>query len=269
MPVVDPSRPLSLRAGAEERDEREAGTIRIVVTGYPSMPHWDQAEALGNEGCRISLVDPLEHDATSVGRHEPDAVIVVAQQLDASCGAFKLFRALRASRPRCICVVIAQRLISHDVFELFQAGGDDYLLAPVSARDLVSRLRVLRLRRAALPPSTAELLLGPLRVDAFQRVFVNGNERCMPKKELSLLLLLGHYAGSAVSHEQLRVLGWQSTRPLGSNSLQVHLSRLRRWLREELGPGRIEINSIRGTGYALTLLPDCGQTGAKPFAASS
>jgi hypothetical protein len=120
------------------------------------------------------------------------------------------------------------------ILGLIKAGGDDYrLVAPACAKDLVSRLSVLRLRRRVTGHDGAVA-----RPAAWAHAKEGAERICCCCLGIAL---------SVVNHEQLRALGRRSR--VRSEATYSRYTRAARecWLREELGPGRIEIDSIRGT----------------------
>ncbi len=102
--------------------------------------------------------------------------------------------------------------------------------------------------------------LGRLRVDgAATRIWVDGAESVLPAMEFLLLRYLAERHGEVVTRQELVGAGWGAGAAVPSNSLNVHLARLRR----RFPPDTAEhwIRPIRGIGYQF-LVPAAQQVAA-------
>jgi DNA-binding response OmpR family regulator len=127
---------------------------------------------------------------------------------------------------------------------LLEAGADDFLVAPVDPRELVTRLRGCIRRTAA----RSRLRWGPLELDRVGRVALSrGRTIALTDRECELLAYLIEAGGQVVARAKLRERLLQRTDDRGSNLVEVHLSRLR----EKLGEDAAMIETVRGAGYRL------------------
>ncbi len=130
-----------------------------------------------------------------------------------------------------------------------ESGADDYLVKPFALEELLARLRAIARRRAA--DDGHRLVVGDVVLDPLeQRVHVAGNEVTMTRRELAMLTSLMENSGHVVSRARLFDDVWRDEVDIASNSLDVHMSRLRARLE---GSASVTIRTLRGVGYRLEL----------------
>lgn len=127
----------------------------------------------------------------------------------------------------------------------FESGGDDYLGKPFAMAELVVRVR--RLCRTSQHAIPSALTFDDIIVDTARRSVERGGVTLVLRnKELAILELLLRQPGVVVSKESLVEHCWgERTDPL-SNTVEAHMSSLRR----KLGDPAV-IQTIRGVGYVI------------------
>ncbi len=159
----------------------------------------------------------------------------------------KLLRSNQIQTP--VIVLTAKDQISDRVRGL-DAGADDYLVKPFDTEELLARLRAVSRRglagevRAAGGTSVVTVL--DLTVDMGRGVaVVAGSPVDLTAKEWSLLRLMALRPDRIHTPDSLMRSLYGFDDEVGSNTLQVFISSLRR----KLGAGCIE--TLRGQGYRL------------------
>ncbi|WP_069385108.1 response regulator [Halomonas caseinilytica] len=156
-----------------------------------------------------------------------------------------LLEALRERGDMTPVLILTARDGVEDRVRGLDLGADDYLAKPFSLAELEARVRAL-LRRSQ-QRSDNLLRLGPLCFDsASGRVTLDEAVLELPRRELLLLEGLLSQAGDIAPREMLesRLFGFGE---VGSNALEVYVSRLRKRLQ---GSG-LCIRTFRGLGYRL------------------
>lgn len=123
-------------------------------------------------------------------------------------------------------------------------GGDDYIVKPFRAAELVSRIRA-NLRRREASCAVKVLKSGDLTLDLEGcMVYEQGEDLHLGAVEYQLLLLLMENAGRIVRRERLLERLWDACGKYAEdNTLSVHMSRLRKKTKAQY------IETIRGFGY--------------------
>lgn len=126
------------------------------------------------------------------------------------------------------------------------SGADDYVTKPFGMMELVSRIKALLRRTAAVPQ--AEYTYGKLTVNPEQHT-VTADGQAVPTtlKEFDLLCLLMRHPGRVFGRDQLLEQVWGYAFDGENRTVDVHI----RTLRQKLGDCAGYIETIRGVGYKL------------------
>ena len=139
-------------------------------------------------------------------------------------------------------IVLSARDTAPDRVLGLDAGADDYLVKPFDVDELLARVRAQLRRQRGAAVNVIEH--GPLRLDpAALTVTFEGQPVALQRREFMLLQKLLQSAGQVLSRAQLEdsLYGWDSG--VESNSVDVHIHKLRRKLYPEV------IRTVRGVGY--------------------
>jgi DNA-binding response OmpR family regulator len=161
--------------------------------------------------------------------------------------------ALRMMRGVCDTPVIVAtaRDDEAEIVRLLNAGADDYLVKPFSSEHLAARLSAV-LRRARKDPASAPLRIGALTVDPDRReASLDGRELNLTRREFDLLAYLAAREGKVVPRAELLANLWNLPGRHDDQTLDVHLSWLRRKLGERAAQPRY-LHTVRGVGFKLT-----------------
>lgn len=133
----------------------------------------------------------------------------------------------------------------------FELGADDYVVKPISMRELVLRVNAV-LRRAGQGTGefdAASLAVGPLRVDGLShRTFVDEVEVNLTALEFRLLVALLSRRGRVLSREALLEQVWGLQAEVETRTVDTMMKRLR----DKLGVAGRYLETVRGVGYRFS-----------------
>ena len=140
-----------------------------------------------------------------------------------------------------------------DAIRLLNAGADDYLTKPFSAAHVTGPGgggAAAHHSRAASPPISV-VEIGPLRLDEGARsASLDGVPLTLTRKEYDVLAYLAARPGRVVTRKELFTEVWQQPFVGADQTLDVHLSWLRRKLGETAAQPRM-LRTVRGVGVML------------------
>jgi two-component system phosphate regulon response regulator PhoB len=135
-----------------------------------------------------------------------------------------------------------------------EAGVDDYVVKPFSARELLARIRAV-MRRAREDEEDGSVSAGALRIDgAAHRVFARSgaDEQAVPigPTEYRLLHFFMTHPERVYSRAQLLDHVWGGSVYVEERTIDVHIRRLRKTL-EPVGLDAM-VQTVRGSGYRFS-----------------
>lgn len=206
--------------------------------------------ALLRHDCIVDHVCTLAEAEEAVRSACHDAILLDWQLPDGE-GVSLIPVARTSGRDTPIIMLTARGALSDRIAGL-DAGADDYLPKPFATEELLARLRAVRRRSPGLAAEVAAL--GGLRFDlAAGQAEVGDQALRLARRELLVLDALMRRAGRVVLRSTLEDAVYGFDDEIASNTLDAHISRLRRKL--ETADAGVEIHAIRGVGYLLKEAP--------------
>lgn len=174
-------------------------------------------------------------------------VIVLDLMLPKKSG-LEVLREIRQSKRSPEILVLSARDQTSDRVSGLEQGADDYLVKPFSFDELHARIQALVRRR--FKQKSPLLQVGDLSIDTSLHVAYSGNENfSFTPTEMSILEYLALNRGRVISPEKLHAQIYDSSSYASKNSIEVHISGLRKKIR---AAGIEEpIKTQRGFGYYI------------------
>ncbi len=161
----------------------------------------------------------------------------------------QILKELRKSKVVTPVLILTAKDTVGDRVAGLDCGADDYLIKPFATEELLARIRALQRRQSEVLQSecikTSTLSFNPLSGE----VESGGDSVRLTLKEAQLLELLLRNRKQVITREQLLDKVWGLDSDIEINTIEVHLSYLRKKL-NSLNCG-ISIEAVRGIGYCV------------------
>ena len=156
----------------------------------------------------------------------------------------QVLRQLRADKHELPVLLLTARNTLEDRVDGLDSGADDYLAKPFEMDELFARLRSLLRRRGR--GGAVQLEAAGITVDPVDRVVsYQGEDLDLTAREYAILEILVRNAGRFVSRARLEEGIYSWGEEVGSNTVEVYISRLRKRF------GSDTIETMRGVGYRI------------------
>lgn len=163
---------------------------------------------------------------------------------------FSLAQYLKEKYPNQAFLFVTARNKREDVLRGLQLGAEDYLTKPFDADELILRINNI-IKRAARTSGSDEYSIG---IYMFQRhnllLYSPTTQKTLTEKEAALLHYLYVHRNELINRQDLLKNLWGDADFFNGRSMDVFISRLRKYLSEDAS---IQIESIRGTGFRFTM----------------
>jgi DNA-binding response OmpR family regulator len=235
-----------------------AGRLRALVVDDRRPVVGSIAEFLHREDFVVHVTRTGDDTVQSALDHDPDVVV-----LDLAIPDFDAQEVCRRLRTvtNAYLVVLSAR---HRVLDAIGApvAADDYIVGPISPRELVTRIRTMVRRPVHSTPAAIdsastdrpELVaqtVGGLQIDpARRRVDLDGSPIALTRTEFEVLAALAARPGVVLTRRQLVTAVWGQSRSISPQVVEVHIGNLRRKLGDDPTAPRY-VTTVRGSGYRL------------------
>jgi two-component system response regulator RegX3 len=230
-------------------DPSGAGDRVLLVEDEASISE-PFSRALEREGFVPTVVSTLAAARAAIDERAPDIVLLDLMLPDGD--GRELARELRASSQLPI-IMLTARASEIDRVVGLELGADDYVVKPFAAAEVIARIRAVLRRTRQRDAAASAVTVGGLKIDvAARRVWLQGRELSLTRKEFDLLARLARSPGAVVTREDLMNDVWDENWFGSTKTLDVHMTALRRKLGEDPAAPR-RIQTVRGVGFRFAL----------------
>jgi DNA-binding response OmpR family regulator len=219
--------------------------VRVLVA--EDDPGLREVMVLGlqDSGYQVDAVDRGDDAIDQLKWYDYD-VAIIDWRMPGAEGIDVVAWARRKHRPTALLMLTA-RDAPADRIRGLDMGADDYLVKPFDFGELLARVRALQRRPRGVDEPV--LARGRIRLDPVSRVVSADDQPLnLTSTEYLILELLMRRSPAVVDRKSIAEHAWaDETDPLGSNAIDVQMSRLR----AKLPNAGIRIVTVRGAGYRL------------------
>jgi len=219
------------------------------------------SEVLKAMGYQVIAASSGEPAIEMAALEQPDLMLLDIR-LPHGPDGYEVCRRIREFSDMAVIMLTAKALES-DLLCGFDAGADDYLTKPFSAKELVARVKAV-LRRTQRPEEriTTTFTCGDLEINFARRaVKVRGEQISLTRTEYALLRQLALNANRVMLHQDLLAAVWGPEYRDDVDYLRAYIRYLRRKL--EAAPSNpCYILTSPGVGYLLAC-PEEAETGIR------
>lgn len=150
---------------------------------------------------------------------------------------------------------LSAKSLKEDRIEGLIVGGDDYITKPFNIEELALKIEIF-LKRSKITNKKEKVAnmiqIGEFHFDAenLHLEHKNGSKR-LTSRESGLLVYFASNQNKVLKKEQIMKEVWDNSTYFNSRSLDVFVSRLRKYLKDD---PNIRIDNIHGIGFILTVL---------------
>ncbi len=203
-------------------------------------------ESLESRGFEVVMETDGAKVAALFDRSNPD--ICVLDIMLPNKDGFEVADEIRARNGSVPIIFLTAKTQTEDVVKGFRAGGNDYIRKPFSMEELIVRIEHLMGRERVEPDKTAGAVdLGKYNFNIHRQLLSTGNnERKLSYRETELLRLLYENREKIIDRRDILNFLWGNDSFFNSRNLDVYITRLRSYLKEDPS---LEIITIKGVGY--------------------
>ncbi|MBK7339901.1 MAG: response regulator transcription factor [Saprospiraceae bacterium] len=162
---------------------------------------------------------------------------------------FSIAEAIRKKNQQIPIIFLTAKSQKDDRIQGLKLGGDDYLTKPFSIEELILKIEIFlrRSRVFEMPTTEVEQMVGIYKyIPQEYQLILNDNVRILTQRESELLSYLLKNKNKVIKRSSILETLWGEDDYFMGRSLDVFISRLRKYLGEDPS---IKIDNIHGIGF--------------------
>lgn len=219
-----------------------------------------------DEALRFIVRDNLEQNNYSVEVAEDGQIaldlfekydfdLIILDVMLPKIDGFQVAETIRKTNEQVPIIFLTARSMSEDKITGLTIGGDDYIPKPFSMEELLLKIKIF-LKRSQSQPVASGSGLRIIELGAFifhpeeLTLTINGDSRNLTLKEAELIQLFAEHKNKVLSRNEILQQVWGSDDYFLGRSLDVFISRLRKYFKAD---ANIKIINLHGIGFRFTV----------------
>lgn len=208
-------------------------------------------ESLESRGFEVYMEDDGAKAFALFEKTQPD--ICLLDVMLPNKDGFAIADEIRSVNEDVPIIFLTAKVQTEDVLKGFNAGGNDYIRKPFSMEELIVRiqnaLKIKSNNNTAAPQDAVNLGSYLFNVKR-QTLSINSQEKKLSYRESELLKLLYQHRDAIIDRRDILNLLWGNDSFFNSRNLDVYITKLRSFLKEDHS---LEIITIKGIGYRFVM----------------
>ena len=149
-------------------------------------------------------------------------------------------------------IFLTAKAMKEDRIKGFKLGADDYVTKPFSIEELALRIKAVLKRGKPLQDPSSVISFSEFKLDMNNLLLEKGENKIqLTQKEADILSLFVRNSNALLKREFILKAIWKDDSYFVGRSLDVFISKLRKYLKEDPS---IKITNIHSTGYKFEVL---------------
>jgi DNA-binding response OmpR family regulator len=204
-------------------------------------------ESLESRGFEVLMEADGANVTTLFKKNAPD--ICVLDVMLPNKDGFTIADEIRTLNEEIPIIFLTAKIQTEDVLKGFSSGGNDYVRKPFSMEELIVRIQSLLKDKTSSSQKISgnNAAIGKYNFQINRQVLSGGtDERKLSFRESELLKLLFENRDRIIDRRDILNLLWGNDSFFNSRNLDVYITKLRSYLKEDPS---LEIITIKGVGY--------------------
>lgn len=180
-----------------------------------------------------------------------DISIVLLDIMMPKKDGFQLAKEIKERQNKMPIIFTSAKTMQVDILEGFRLGADDYLTKPFTMEELMARINAVLQRaykgQGKSNRDISKFSIGKYNFDYNRQILkIDNNVQKLTAREADLLKLLCNHSNQILDRRVALELIWGEDNYFHSRSMDVYISKLRKYLSED---PRIELMNIHSVGF--------------------
>lgn len=171
---------------------------------------------------------------------------------------FQVAQTIRKKDEQVPIIFLTARSMTEDKITALTLGADDYIPKPFSMEELLLKIKVF-LKRSQSQPIATHIITRTIPIGKYDfhpeelTLTINGSHRNLTLKEAELIRYFAAHPNKVLSRNDILEKVWGSNDYFLGRSLDVFISRLRKYFKDDAG---IKITNLHGIGFRFSVKQD-------------